>query len=200
MKKNKVFSLFVAALTLGFTACNNSSDEKASTGDSATSTAENASASSANSNNDYSAFADSVERNSQAGHYLNAKTGKPLKLKVNRSTGEILDETTGEPVWHYVDNRNWWVYGIDDSDWYWDTMGEAHMEKDQLMYKDDNGKWVDYDVRWKSADEKITKGWKEKSGNTKIKVSKDGDIKVKDESGKTKYDADDNKIKTDTSK
>lgn len=200
MKKNKVFSLLVAGIALGFVACNDSADNNASLNDSAgTTTATNESAS-ASSASDYSAFADSIERNSQSGVYLNAKTGKPQKLKVNRNSGEITDETTGEPVWHYVDNRNWWVYGIDDNDWYWDTMGQARMDKNQLMYRDDNGKWVSYDVRWKSADENITKGWKEKSGNTKIKVGKDGDVKIKDESGKVKYDADDNKIKTDTNK
>jgi uncharacterized protein (DUF2147 family) len=57
-----------------------------------------------------------------------------------------------------------------------------------------------YDDRWKKEDEKMTKDWKTKHGNTKIKISKDGDIKVKDESGKVKYDADDNKMKVDTSK
>lgn len=205
MHKMNVFSLLVAASAFGFTACNNSSDDKAGMSDTAgavTATTEGSAAtgSSATSTGDYSAFADSVERNSQSGYYLNPRTGKPIRLKVNRSSGEITDETTGEPVWRYVDNRNWWVYGIDDSDWYWDTMGEAKMDKDQLMYKTDEGKWSNYDTYWKTKDENITKSWKSKSGNTKIKVGKDGDIKIKDESGKTKYDADDNKIKTDSSK
>ena len=45
----------------------------------------------------------------------------------------------------------------------------------------------------------VAEDWKKKYGDTKVKVSKDGDIKVKDENGKIKYDADDKKIKTDTS-
>ena len=73
------------------------------------------------------------------------------------------------------------------------------MDKDQLTYKDESGNWVNYDKRWKSDDEKFSKSWKTKSGDTKIKFGKDGDIKIKDESGKTKYDADDNKVKTDSS-
>ena len=202
MKRNRLLSLLAAGLALGFVACNDSADTTAGNPDSINNTGTTAdnTAGAASSSGDYSAFADDLEKNSQAGYYLNAKTGKPMKLKVNRTTGEISDETTGEPVWRYVDNRNWWVYGIDDSDWHWDTVGEAKMQNDQLVYKADDGSWISYDKQWMSSDDRINKSWKEKSGNTKIKVSKDGDIKIKDESGKVKYDADDNKIKTDSSK
>ncbi len=201
MKKN-IFNLFAAGIVLSLAACNNSSDNTGANGDSANLNQDslNAASASANSSNDYSAYADSVERNSQAGYYLNPRTGKPLKVKVNRTTGELTDQETNEPVWRYVDNRNWWVYGIDDSDWHWDTMGQARMENDKLMYQGDNGKWMSYDEQWKTQDEKVNKSWKEKVGDTKIKVSKDGDIKIKDEHGKVKYDADDNKIKVDSSK
>jgi hypothetical protein len=48
-------------------------------------------------------------------------------------------------------------------------------------------------------DEKMMTDWKTKNGGTKIKISKDGDIKVKNESGKVKYDGDDNKMKKDSS-
>lgn len=190
-------------MVMSFAACNNSSDNTGAN-DSLTNNTDSLNAAnaagSASSTSDYSAFADSIERNSQAGHYLNPRTGKSMKLKVNRSTGEIMDETTNEPVWRYVDNRNWWVYGIDDSDWHWDTMGEARMQGDQLQFKGENNTWANYDAQWKDTDEKINKSWKTKVGDTKIKVSKDGDIKIKDDKGKVKYDADDNKIKTDTSK
>jgi hypothetical protein len=71
------------------------------------------------------------------------------------------------------------------------------MDNDKILYLDDNGSWVSYDAYWKAKDDDISKSWKTKSGDTKIKVSKDGDIKVKDEEGKVKYDADDDKIKTD---
>jgi hypothetical protein len=199
MKKNKIFGLLTAGLALGFVACNDSSDKTGTATDSLGTNTDNTATVTDNTTVDYSAFADSVERNSQSGYYLNARTGKPQKLKVNRTSGEITDESTGEPVWRYVDNRNWWVYGLDDSDWSWDTRGEAKLQGDKLVYKGDGDKWVEYDDQWKMEDETITKGWKDKSNGVKIKVGKDGDIKIKDKSGTVKYDADDNKIKTDSS-
>jgi hypothetical protein len=36
------------------------------------------------------------------------------------------------------------------------------MNNDHLMYKDDSGKWVTYDQRWKANDETINKTWKAK--------------------------------------
>jgi hypothetical protein len=93
-----------------------------------------------------------------------------------------------------VDKRTWWVYGGDS----WDSQGEAKMESNKIMYKGDDDSWVDYDKRWPD-DEKMQKDWKTKIGDTKIKVSKDGDVKIKDEKGKTKIDGDDGKVKTDSS-
>jgi hypothetical protein len=200
MKQSKFFSLLAAAIVFGFVACNNSSDG-ATTGDTTNTAGDTtgATSSAATSTTDYAAFADDIEKNSASGRYLNPKTGKPLKLKVDRTSGAVTDAETGEPVWRYVDNTNWWVYGLDD-DYYWDTLGRAKMESDRLMYQDDNDKWVDYDVRWKSDDDNLSKTWKTKSGDLKIKFGKDGDIKVKDKDGKTKYDADDNKVKSDSTK
>ena len=201
MKKNKILGLLAAGILFGFTACNNSSDGTA-TNDSALNKGDSlGTAGTATSTGDYSAFADSIERNSQAGYYLNPKTGKKLTLKVDRTKGTVTDTESGEPVWRYVDNRNWWVYGLDD-EYYWDRMGEAKWIEpdDKLMYKTDDNKWVEYDVVWKTQDENLAKTWKTKSGDVKIKFGKDGDIKVKDKDGKTKYDADDNKIKRDSSK
>jgi hypothetical protein len=197
MKKYSIFNLVAALGLMAFVSCNDSS-KTANTNDTTGTPADNT-ANTATSTSDNSAYADELEKNSSTGRYVNPKTGKAYsKLTVNRSTGEITDENN-EPVWRYVDTQNWWVYGVDDADWTWEQMGEAKMDNDKLMYKDDKGNWVTYDTRWKTTDENIGKTWKTKSGDTKIKFGKDGDIKVKDESGKTKYDADDNKIKTDTS-
>ena len=200
MKKNSILSLVMALGLSAFVACNDES-KTAETNDTAnltTTTPDNTTTTT--STGDYSAYADEIEKNSATGRYVNPRTGKAYsKLTVNRNTGEIMDENN-EPVWRYVDTQNWWVYGVDDMDWTWEQMGEAKMDKDQLMYKDANGNWVTYDKRWKTDDENVGKSWKSKSGDTKIKFSKDGDIKIKDESGKTKYDADDKKLKTDTSK
>ncbi len=197
MKQNRFFALLIAGACT-FTACNDSGENTSATGDTTNNTVDNTgAANTATNTNEYAAFADELETNSAQGYYVNPKTGKPYKkLTVNRTSGEITDENN-EPVWRYVDNRDWWVYGLNESDWSWNKLGEAKMDKEQLTYKDDSGNWVSYDTYWKSKDENISKSWKTKSGDTKIKVSKDGDIKIKDENGKTKYDADDKKVKTD---
>ena len=190
-------------VALAIASCNNSGENTGSTGDSLNNNSANSannSSSNETSTGDYAAYADEIEKGSAQGRYINPRTGKAYKkLSVNRSTGEISDENN-EPVWRYVDNTNWWVYGLDDTNWSWERMGEAKMDNDQLTYKDDQGNWVNYDQRWKTDDDKVGKSWKTKSGDTKIKVSKDGDIKIKDESGKVKYDADDKKVKTEDDK
>jgi hypothetical protein len=196
MKQYKIFTLLMALGVAAFMSCNNSSD---TTADNADSTGANSTAGNNTSTSNYSAYADEIEKNSSEGNYINPKTGKPYsKLTVNRETGEITDENN-EPVWRYVDKSTWWVYGVDD-DWYWTKLGEAKMNNDELVYKDDNGNWVSYDKAWSKDDETINKSWKSKSGEAKIKFDKDGDVKYKDDSTRIKYDADDDKIKTDSSK
>jgi len=196
MKKNKMFSVFTA---LGFAAllsCNDTSDTAAGNVDTSST---NGTVTNNTSTADNTAYADEIEKSSTEGYYLNPRTGKSYgKLSVNRNTGEINDQNN-EPVWRYVDKRNWWVYGVDD-DWNWIKLGEAKMDKDQLLYKNDQGSWVTYDKRWTSNEETLTKSWKAKSGNAKIKFDKDGDVKYKDDSTTLKYDADDNKVKKDSSK
>lgn len=196
MKQNKFLTLLLASGLVTFVACNNSTNSTAENMDSTAT--ENVSGSN-NSSGNYSAYADDIEKGSAEGNYINPRTGKPYgKLTVNRNTGEITDENN-EPVWRYVDKRTWWVYGVDD-DWNWEKLGEAKIDNNQLLYKDDNGNWLTYDKRWSTNDETITKSWKAKSGDAKIKFDKDGDIKYKDDSTQVKYDADDDKIKTDSSK
>ena len=195
MKKNLFFTLMIAA-AFSFTACNNSGDNGTASGDSVNNATDNSAVNTQTSTGDYAAMADEIEKNSAQGHYVNPKTGQPYKkLSVDRTTGAVTDENN-EPVWRYVDNRDWWVYGLDD-DWTWHKLGEAKQENNELRYKDDSGNWVTYDAYWKERDDKISSDWKTKSGDTKIKFDNDGDIKIKDEEGKTKYDADDNKVKTD---
>lgn len=194
MKKVPFLSLCAAALSLGVVACNSDSDNTTAA-DSVTTT-ENTATTTVTSTGDYAAQADSARINSEAGHYLDARTGKPIRINVDAQTGARTNAETGEPVWRYVDRRTWWVYGGDN----WDKVGEARMESDQLEYKGDNDAWVTYDKRWQDEDAKMAEDWKKKYGDTKVKVSKDGDIKVKDENGDIKYDADDNKVKVDEEK
>ena len=190
--KQRIFGLCAVALTLGVVACSNEGTSS-NTADTASTTTTNttttAETTTSTSEGNYAAMADSIERNSQQGYYLNPKTGKKYSsLKVDRSTGRITDES-GEQVWRYVDNRNWWVYGddnFDDSMYSWNQVGEAKMDGEKLTYKGDGDKWVDYDAKWKKSDDE----WKMKQGDTKIKVEKDGDVKIKEGDKKTKIDED----------
>lgn len=141
-------------------------------------------------------MADTVERNSQQGYYLNPKTGKAYKtLKVDRSTGSITDDA-GEPVWRYVDNRNWWVYGGDN----WNQVGEAKMQGDKLTYKGDDDKWIDYDNRWMKDDEEMAKKIKISDNGMKQKMTTENGDKIKiktDEEGNTKIKVNGEKVKMD---
>ena len=179
--KWRFLSLCTAAATLLLASCDNKGTT-AETKDSANTETTNTATTTTTSEGNYAAMADSVENNSRQGYYLNPRTGKPYTgLKVDRTTGKVTDET-GEPVWRYVDRRNWWVYGGND----WRQVGEAKLEGDKIIYKTDDDKWVDYDARWKKDDDE----WKLKEGDTKIKVEKDGDIKIKEGDKKTKIDED----------
>jgi hypothetical protein len=121
-------------------------------------------------------------------------------LRVDRSTGQVSTEA-GEPVWRYVDNRNWSVYGYDETSSNWNQMGEARMQGKNLEYKGDNDQWTNYDKRWKSDDERMSKEWKLKTDDMKIKTEKDGDVKIKTDDQKIKIDKDgEQKIKTDDQK
>jgi hypothetical protein len=195
MKKTRIFGLLAGVLTVGMVACNNDGEGSEAANDTMATTTENTTATTTTTTSDYSALADSARINSEAGNYLDPKTGKAIRISVDPKTGARTNAETGEPVWRYVDRRTWWVYGGDN----WDTVGTARMDGKKIVYRGDADKWVDYDNRWKTDDEKMAEDWKKKYGDTKVKVSKDGDIKVKDENGKIKYDADDKKIKTDTS-
>ena len=184
--KTKIFSLVAATITLGFVACNNESESTASTDSTTNSTTTESTTSTGN----YAAQADSFKANSEAGYYLDARTGKPIRIKVDASTGARINEETNEPVDYYVDKRTWWVYG-DDS---WDTIGTARMEGSELRYQDDNDKWVTFDQKWKMKQDDDEA--KAKSEDTKIKVEKDGDVKAKTDDGtKIKSDEDGTKVK-----
>ena len=181
--KTKIFSLVAATITLGFVACNSDGDSTTST-DSTTTTDVTTSTSTGN----YAAQADSFRVNSEAGYYLDARTGKPIKINVDASSGARINAETNEPVDYYVDKRTWWVYG-DDS---WDSIGEAQMEGDQLRFRD-NDKWVTFDEKWK-IDEGDGEA-KLKTEDSKTKIEKDGDTKTKTSDGTIKTDEEGTKVK-----
>lgn len=206
MKKQFLSLVAIAALALGATSCSNGSDNKASTDSSSTTTTTSTTGmeTSTTSTGNYAALADSVEVNSGKGYYLNPRTGKPYgKLTVDRSTGRITTEA-GEPVWRYVDNRNWWVYGdnnMDDTLMNWNQIGQAQMENDKLMYKGNDDKWVDYNTIYLKQDEEMTKRWKEADHGNKVKMTTEAGDKVKvktDEEGNTKMKVNGEKMKVDS--
>ena len=165
--KTRIFSLVATAITLGFVACN--SDADTTTASDTTTTSE---VSTTTSTGSYAAQADSFKVNSEAGYYLDARTGKPIKINVDASTGARVNAETNEPVRYYVDKRTWWVYG-DDS---WDTIGSAQMEGNELRFRGDNDKWVTYDEKWKIDEGDGEAKLKTEDGKTKIE--KDGDMKI----------------------
>lgn len=199
--KTTFVSFLALSLCAGFVACNNDADNSTATDtvttSTTTATTDNTATTVTTSSNNYAALADTFRTNSAAGNYLDPRTGKSLRIRVDTATGMRMNETTNEPVWRYVDKRNYWVYSGDDNNSMWDTVGTARMQNDRLEYRGDNDQWVNYDKRWKTDDEKRSKDWKTRIGDTKIKVGEDGDVKIKDKSTgeKVKYDADKDTVK-----
>jgi hypothetical protein len=192
--KLKFLSL-LAGTTLLFASCaNNAEGDNKDADTSSVSNTENSG--STTTTNDYAARADEFDRNSEAGKYMDARTGKPVKLSVDRSTGRVTNRENSQEVtrYIYVDNNDWWVY-----DWEGNKLGKAKWEKDKVWF-DDNGNWVDYDAKWKddATDTKVKVDEDEtkmKTDDTKIKVEKDGDYKIKTGDKKIKKDEDGTKVK-----
>ena len=180
--KTRIFSLVATTITLGFAACNSDGESTTSTDTTVTTDV-----STNTSTGNYAAQADSFKTNSEAGYYLDARTGKPIKINVDATTGTRVNAETNEPVRYYVDKRPWWVYG-DDS---WDTVGSAQMEGNELRFRGDNDKWVTYDEKWK-IDEGDGEA-KLKTEDSKTKIEQDGDTKIK--AGDTKVKADEEGVK-----
>jgi len=198
MKQTKLFG-FVMALSLGLVACNDDGDTTISTTDSSstTTTEVNTTPTATSSDRDYAALADTFTMGNAEKRYLDARTGKPIQISVDRTTGRRSNASTGQPVWRYVDSKTWSVYGGES----WDAAGDARMDNGKLMYRGDGDKWMTYDDRWKSDDETMMKDWETKEGAVKTEMEKDGDMKLKSENVKIKTERDgDTKIKTEDGK
>jgi hypothetical protein len=190
MKKTRFFSLMTAALLFGLVACDNAGDNNNNKDTVVTTNT------GSNNAGDYAAKADEIEKNSEAGKYVDVRTGKPVRLSMDRSTGRISNAENSEPVTRYVyiDNSDWWLYDSEGT-----QLGKAKWENDKMWF-DDNGNWVEYDTKWKddSSDTKVKSDGDEskiKSGDTKIKTEKDGDQKIKTKDSKVKTDEDGTKVK-----
>jgi hypothetical protein len=189
MMKQKLLGLFVMAFSFGFVACNNDDGDNTSvSADTATTDDMNTATTTETSTSSYAAKADSFRINSEAGAYVDARTGKKIRIKVDPETGARTNMETGEPVDYYVDTRTWWVYGHDS----YDTIGTARMEGKNLRFRDSNNKWVPFGDRWKLDDDG---DMKMKTDDAKMKVDKDGDMKIKTDDGKIKSTEEGVKVK-----
>ncbi|MFL5787514.1 MAG: hypothetical protein ACJ748_05645 [Flavisolibacter sp.] len=185
--KFKIFSFAAVSIAFGFIACNNSGNGTGSTDSSTTS---NTATTTATSSNNYAARADSFRVNSEAGNYLNPRTGKPYRLSMDTKSGSVTDES-GRPVKRYVDKRTWWVYDATSGD----TLGSARMDKGNLMYRGINGEWQPYDKRW-TDDMDSSMGTNSMNGSSSMSDSNGtgnasgtqgkSKVKVKTSSGKMK--------------
>jgi hypothetical protein len=188
IKKNFV-SLFAFSV-LAFTACNSDGDKSGTNDSTSTTTTTTTTGETSTSTGDYSAMADTFRMNSEAGKYLDVRTGKPIRISVDRTTGRKTNMENNEPVSRYIykdTDTDWWVYDAEQN------MRErrARMENNRVLFEDDDQKWVDYDnVKWKvdggDGEVKLETG-----DGSKVKVEKDGDTKIKNADGsKTKIDED----------
>ena len=132
-------------------------------------------------------MADEFDRNSEAGKYRDVRTGEPIRISVDKTSGKKLNAETNENVTRYilVDDGDWWVY-----DWEGNRLGRAKMEDNKILFEDSNNNWVDYDVKWKNDDGET----KMKTDDIKVKTEKDGDMKIKTKDKKIKKDEDGTKV------
>ena len=186
MKKTTLFSLLSLFIAAGFSACNSNGNNTTTTDSTSTTTT-----TTTTSTGNYAARADSLRINSQAGDYLNPRTGKNVTLTMDTTTGAITDET-GRPVKRYVDKRTWHVYDAATGD----TVGSAQMSNGNLMYRGTTGDWETYDKRWSddttsmntvpmTTDSSMSTSGGSSSSSTGTSGSH-GKVKVKDHGDKVK--------------
>jgi hypothetical protein len=107
----------------------------------------------------------------EKGAYIDLRSGQEIEVKKDPATGEWINVKTGEPVYLYVDTkRDDTIYG---------KTGEV--VNGHVVLSDDTW-WYDDDPDYKIKDGKT------KVGDLKIKREDDGDLKIKDENRKRKYD------------
>ena len=117
------------------------------------------------------------------GRYLNLSTGKTIEVEKDVKTGYMVDKDSREPLYIYVDTKK--------DDTIYARTGEVI---NGHVYLDDNNKYVfDGDEKLKLDD-----GVTYKDGDYKVKIEKEGDMKVKNGDRKVKTDEDgERKVKND---
>ena len=112
--------------------------------------------------------------------YVDLRTGERIELEKDPESGVWVNAETKKPVYMYVDTKkNDTIYGKNG------LVVNGH-----IVRSDDNIYWYDVDHQ---------EEYKVKSDDYKMKVEKDGDIKIKDGDTKTKIDGEtgEKKVKND---
>ena len=112
--------------------------------------------------------------------YVDLRTGENIEIEKDPESGVWVNAETKKPVYVYVDTKkNDTIYGKNG------LVINGH-----IVRSDDNVYWYDVDHK---------EEYKLKSDDYKMKVEKDGDIKIKDGDKKTKIDGEtgEKKVKTD---
>lgn len=193
MKKTAIFSLLTGTVLFALVSCDNDATTSNNADSPAITTPTNDV-----STTDWAAKADEMQTRSDAGKYVDVKTGKPVKLSMDRTTGRVMNQENNAPVtrYVYVDNNDWWLM-----DWEGKQLGKTKWEKNKMWY-DDNGNWVDYNTKWKDEDTsmnmndskmKTDDDSKMKTDDMKMKTDKDGDTKIKSDGKKIKTGKDSTK-------
>jgi hypothetical protein len=118
--------------------------------------------------------------NNADAHYIDLNTGKTVKLEKDES-GDMINVKTREPVYIYVDTRTHdTIYGKN-----------GKIINGHVIRTGDNSYSYDADVKTNGGD-----AYKAKDDDYKMKVEKDGDIKIKNGDTKTKIDGETGKKKT----
>ncbi|RYD95739.1 MAG: hypothetical protein EOP50_07545 [Sphingobacteriales bacterium] len=195
--------LGIAAFAAVLASCNGNGTNNG-TADTTTTATTTTTTGTVNSDGNYAAMADSFRVNSEAGNILDARTGKAMRVRYDVTTHRAVNEETNQPVWRYVDRRNWWVYGSDNDNW--TRVGDARMEGSTLKYKSSSDdSWLNYDERWAQDDQRYmsmdtgstTTGTTSGTDmSSDMSTDANGEVKVKDNGNKVK----DKDVKVKTSK
>ena len=112
--------------------------------------------------------------------YVDLRTGENIEIEKDPQSGVWVNAATKKPVYMYVDTKkNDTIYGK-----------SGLVINGHIIRSDDNVYWYDVDHN---------EEYKVKSDDYKMKVEKDGDIKIKDGDKKTKIDGEtgEKKVKKD---
>lgn len=117
--------------------------------------------------------------------YINLSTGKAIEVEKDNVTGAMVDKSTKEPIYIYVDTKTKdTIYGKTGEV----INGHVVLGNDKEYVYDDD---VKVDVDPNSVEYK--------DGDQKVEIEKDGDIKIKDGDSKVKIDGEtgERKVKKD---